>query len=57
MRYKLLDDGLPVSTTTSTVIPFDPMTLVVAAALMNIDRKLDAYNGPLVRYCQVLSAN
>lgn len=42
MRYKLLDDGLPVSTTTSTVIPFDPMTLVVAAALMNIDRKLDA---------------
>lgn len=42
MRYKLLDDGLPISTTTSTVIPFDPMTLVVAAALMNIDCKLDA---------------
>lgn len=42
MRYKLLDEGLPVTTTTSTVIPFDPMTMVVAAALINIDQKLDA---------------
>jgi len=42
MRYDLLDGGLPVSTTTSTVIPFDPMTMVVAAALMSIDQKLDA---------------
>jgi len=42
MRYKLLDDGLPVSTTSSTVIPFDPVTMVVAAALMSIDQKLDA---------------
>lgn len=42
MRYKLLDGGLPVSTTTSTVIPFDPMTMVVAAALMSVNQKLDA---------------
>ena len=42
MRYKLLDGGLPLTTTTSTVIPFDPMTMVVAAALISIDKKLDA---------------
>lgn len=42
MRYKLIDDGLPVTTTTSTAVPFDPMTMVVAAALISIDRKLDS---------------
>lgn len=42
MRYKLLDGGLPITTTTNTVIPFDPMTMVVAAALISIDKKLDA---------------
>lgn len=41
MRYKLLDGGIPVTTTTNTVIPFDPMTMVVAAALISIDKKLD----------------
>ena len=41
MRYKLLDGGLPITTTTNTVIPFDPMTMVVAAALISIDKKLD----------------
>ena len=42
MRYKLMDGGLPVTTTTSTVIPFDPMTMVIAAALISIDKKLDS---------------
>lgn len=42
MRYKLIDDGLPVTTTTSTAVPFDPMTMIVAAALISIDRKLDS---------------
>ena len=41
MRFKPLESGLPVSTTTSTVIPFDPFTLVIAAALASIDKKLD----------------
>ncbi|MBR3794412.1 MAG: hypothetical protein IKK34_00085 [Clostridia bacterium] len=41
MRYKLIDGGLPITTTTNTVIPFNPMTMVVAAALISIDKKLD----------------
>lgn len=42
MRYKLLDGDLPVTTSTNTVIPFDPMTMIIAVALINIDQKLDA---------------
>lgn len=42
MRYDLLDGALPLKATASTVIPFDPMTMVVAAALMGMDKKLDA---------------
>jgi hypothetical protein len=41
MRFQQLD-GLPLTTNTSTVIPFNPMTMAVAAALINIDKKLDA---------------
>lgn len=41
MRYKLIDGGIPITTTTNSVIPFDPMTMVVAAALISIDKKLD----------------
>lgn len=41
MRYKLIDGGIPITTTTNSVIPFDPMTMVVAAALFSIDKKLD----------------
>lgn len=42
MRYQLLDGGPRMITTTNTVVPFDPMTMVVAAALISIDKKLDA---------------
>jgi len=42
MRFKALDTGLPVTHTTTTMVPFDPMTLVIAAALFSIDQKLGA---------------
>ena len=54
MRYKLLDGGLPITTTTNTVIPFDPMTMVVAAALISIDKKLDALQEKAVEILQFL---
>ena len=40
MRFKELTNGLPVTSSTMTTIPFDPVTLVIAAALMNIEQKL-----------------
>lgn len=40
MRFKPLEGGLPVTQTTKTMVPFDPMTLVIAAALFSIDQKL-----------------
>ena len=40
MHFKELKNGLPVTSTTMTAIPFDPVTLVIAAALMNIEQKL-----------------
>lgn len=40
MRFKKVDNGLPA--TNSPVIPFNPMTVVIAAALVRIDQKLDA---------------
>lgn len=42
MRFKQLDGGLPVTTTVNSVAPFDPTTMVVAAALICIDKKLDS---------------
>ena len=54
MRYKLLDGGLPLTTTSSTVIPFNPMTIVVAAALISIDKKLDALQEKAVEILQFL---
>lgn len=38
MRYKLINDGLPLTTSTNTVIPFNPMTMVIAAALIRIEK-------------------
>lgn len=40
MRFKAID-GLPVNETVSTVMPVDPMLIVVAIALMTIEKKLD----------------
>ena len=40
MRYKELVSGVPATATTTTMVPFDPVTLMIAAALMNIEQKL-----------------
>lgn len=40
MRFKAID-GLPVNETTTTVMPIDPTLIVVALALMTIEKKLD----------------
>lgn len=40
MRYKELVSGMPATATTTTMVPFDPVTLMIAAALMNIEQKL-----------------
>lgn len=40
MRFQPLDAGLPVTQTTSTIVPFDPAGMMLAVALMNIEVKL-----------------
>ena len=40
MRFKAID-SLPVNETTTTVMPIDPMMMVIAVALMTIEKKLD----------------
>lgn len=40
MRYQELSNGVPVTNKTVTAMPFDPTTLIIAAALMNIEKKL-----------------
>ena len=40
LRFKPID-GLPVNETSTTVMPVDPMLMVVAVALMTIEQKLD----------------
>lgn len=41
MRYKLIDNGMPITTTTNSVVPFNPMTMIVASALVSIEKKLN----------------
>lgn len=41
LRFSPLNQ-LPITETTSTVMPFDPMTMVIAAAVFSIDQKLIA---------------
>lgn len=40
IRFKALEGGLPVNTTSVTTLPVNPMTFMVAAALMSIEEKL-----------------
>ena len=42
MRFDLLENGVPATRTMNTVVPFDPMTMAVAAALICVNQKLDA---------------
>ena len=41
LRFKAID-GLPINETTTTIMPVDPMLMVVAVALMTIEKKLDS---------------
>jgi len=40
MHFKQIETGLPVTASTSTTIPVDPTTLVIAAAMASIEQKL-----------------
>lgn len=41
LRFKQLENGLPVRKTIETTTPFNPTTLMIGAALMAVDQKLD----------------
>lgn len=53
MRFKAID-GLPVSDTFSTVMPIDPMLMVVAVALITIEKKLDGIQKSVEEVLQFL---
>ena len=53
MRFKAID-GLPVNETTTTVMPIDPMLMVVAVALMTIEKKLDGIQKSVEEVLQFL---
>ena len=53
MRFKPVD-GIPVNETMSTVMPVDPMLMVVAIALMTIEQKLDGIQKSVEEVLQFL---
>ena len=54
MRYQLLNQGLPVTNITNTIVPFDPMNMMVAAALISMNNKLDALQAKAEEILQFL---
>lgn len=53
MRYKRIDN-LPTTETSVTQLPIDPMLMVVAVALMNIEKKLDGIQKSVEEVMQFL---
>ena len=53
MRFKPVD-GIPMNETVSTVMPIDPMLMVVAIALMTIEQKLDGIQKSVEEVLQFL---
>ena len=53
MRFKPVD-GIPMNETMSTVMPIDPMLMVVAIALMTIEQKLDGIQKSVEEVLQFL---
>lgn len=53
MRFKPVD-GVPVTDTMRTVVPFDPTMLVVAAALITIEKKLDGIQNSIDKVLRFL---
>ena len=50
MRFKSID-GLPINETTTTVMPVDPMLIVVAVALMTIEKNWMASKKVSKKFC------
>lgn len=53
MRFKAIDN-LPITETTSTTLPLDPTLMVVAVALMTIEKKLDGIQKSVEEVLQFL---
>ena len=53
MRFKEIG-GLPITETTTTTLPLDPMLMVVAVALMSIEKKLDGIQKSVEEVLQFL---
>ena len=53
LRFKAID-GLPINETTTTIMPVDPMLMVVAVALMTIEKKLDSIQESVEEVLQYL---
>lgn len=53
MRFKAIDQ-LPIEETTMSVLPIDPMMMVVAVALMTIEKKLDSIQESVEEVLQFL---
>ena len=56
MRFKPVE-GLPVASTTTTVVPYDPTMLVVAIALMTIEKKLDGIQNSIDKVLRFLESD
>lgn len=56
MRFKPVD-GLPVSSTTTTIVPYNPTMLVVAIALMTIEKKLDGIQSSIDKVLRFLESD
>ena len=55
IRFQPIGSQLPVTETTATTIPFDPTTLVIAAAMFRVEQKLTALQEKAEEILQFLS--
>ena len=53
LRFKPID-GLPITETTSTVVPIDPVTMAIAVALVAVEQKLDGIQKSVEEVLQFL---
>lgn len=53
LRFKPID-GLPITETTSTVVPIDPVTMAIAVALVAVEHKLDGIQKSVEEVLQFL---
>ena len=53
LRFKPID-GLPITETTSTIVPLDPVTMAIAVALVAVEQKLDGIQKSVEEVLQFL---